>query len=719
MSKQRVLKLEGLLERWKMQGREEKLMSPERWRRLEQLYCAALRLPPNERRAFLARNCADDEELRREAESLLRADEVKNELLQSDAFVLGMRVLAGENKMSTQETTQRFETRFAEERTIDNRYVILEGLDAGGMGEVFKARDLKFPDRLVVIKVLKKESQSHPWIFKKFRGEGEAQSRVQHPNVAMVFDKGVLPGGEDYLVVEFVNGQNLGQVITDHKTEDHEMDGHFAAEVIRQICSGVAAIHRSKLIHRDLKPKNIMVFETSETDDVPVRVKIIDFGIVRDLNKSTVYGQSVGTLHYMSPEQVRGDEVSTASDVYSVGVIAYQMLTNNLPFNAKTYTQLDALQIAGVKVKPSSLRHGLSQEADRVILKALSYDARERYQSAKEFSVELVRALIGETPPSTSADEPAPIIPSNNPPKGAGKKWLVIASGVILAAALLGVVWWLSQSGQPSTRVEAITTALESNKSSIEGKGYDKDATYPMGQPPQDMVYATVGFNIWRTRPASTRDVGDAARETVEGEETVSERVDEGGYVAVGEGFRLGIESLTENFLPNNDGYLYVINREQYADGSFGRAWLLFPNAKTFDGNNIIKTGEPIELPKSAEPYRVRRSTDRSDQVAETYSIIISPWKFWLPPLGEKRTELPPELFADWERQFSARSHRASLRGGAGKARTKREQRVGTRETVEADEPLTSSDPLPQTVLRTVVRKGAPAMVTVALRIRD
>lgn len=697
----------------KMQGKDKKTLSPERWQRLEELYRKALPLPPHERRVFLAQACADDEDLRREAESLLEADDAKDDFLQSGAFPLVMNVLAGENKMNSQDPTLGFETKFAKDRTIDGRYVILEGLDAGGMGEVFKARDLKFPDRLIVIKVLKKESKSHPWTFKKFRDEGMAQSRVQHPNVAMVFDKGELPTGDPYLVVEFINGQNLEQVIAEHKGEDHQLDFHYVAEIMRQICSGVAAIHRANLIHRDLKPKNIMILETSETDELPVRVKIIDFGIVRDLDKDSVVGQSVGTLPYMSPEQVIGEEVTKASDIYSLGVIAYRMLTNNLPFNARTYAQLYALQREEVRVKPSGLCPNLSPDAERVILKALSFDAGQRYQSAKEFCDELVKALK-EKPPST----PIPI-PINNSSNSSMKKWLVIASAFIVVAIIVGALWLWKSPSQDSTRVQVVTKALESDKPNVEGGGYDKEPSYPVGQPPPGTSYATIGFNVWRTRPVTTRDIDDAARDTVEAEETVSERIDDGEYISVGERFRFSIESLTEGFLPNNGGYLYVINREQYADGSFGKAWLLFPNAQTFNGENIIKTGQPLELPKSAVPYRIQRSTGRSDQVAETYIIIISPWKFLLPPLGEKRTELPPDQFADWERQFSGRAYRASLRGGVGKTRTKREQKVGTRETVEADEPLTSNDPLPQTILRTVVKKGAPAMVTVALRIKN
>lgn len=375
------------------------ILIPERWQKLEEIYCRALQLPHNERSAFLGQVCAGDEELRLEAESLLAADsEVGDDPLPNGLCTVDMEILAdgedNEDQKGDEVTTEPFNSTLTVGAVIDQRYQILSPLDAGGIGEVFKAKDFKFPDRPVAIKVLKRESHSHPWKFKKFReDEPDAQSRVQHPNVAMVFDKGTLRGGEPYLVVELVHGKNLGQLIREHKTEDEQINFHLIAEVMRQVCSGVSAIHRANLIHRDLTPKNIMLFETSETDDVAVRVKIIDFGIVRDLDKSTLLGQSVGTLPFMSPEQINGEDVTIASDIYSLGVIAYLMLTNNLPFNAKSYAQLHTMQMEGVKIKPSALRSGLPQTAEEVVLKALSYNPSDRPRTARDFGDELIRAL--------------------------------------------------------------------------------------------------------------------------------------------------------------------------------------------------------------------------------------------------------------------------------------------------------------------------------------
>ena len=197
------------------------------------------------------------------------------------------------------EATHVFEAEIPIGMKLDDRYEIMEKLDAGGMGEVYQARDLKLDNRLVVVKVLKKKFLNNSWMVKKFGDEIEALSRIQHPNVATIYDKGKLPSGEPYLVMEFVKGATLSQFLKD---EDRQLEFSEVAEIMQQIGRGVDAIHQARLIHRDLKPKNIMVYQNRDSGEY--EVKVIDFGIVRDVDKSTVIGQSPGTVGYMSPEQL-------------------------------------------------------------------------------------------------------------------------------------------------------------------------------------------------------------------------------------------------------------------------------------------------------------------------------------------------------------------------------------------------------------------------------
>lgn len=462
-----------------------------RWRKVEELYDAALALPSAERRGFLARACAGDAALQREVASLLAHDNRNAaDTLLDHALTLAMQALADEETERTEMALLTVGT------TLDGRYKILAELDAGGMGEVYKAQDLKFPNRLVVVKVLKPTSQNIPWIAKKFlRDEGEAQARVQHPNVANVLDKGRLPSGEHYLVVEFIPGATLRQVLG--ACPDRQLDFPTAAEIIHQAGRAVTAIHHARLIHRDLKPENLMVQDAADSDEL--LVKVIDFGIVRVLDKSTVLGQIAGTLHYLAPEQLNGNDVTPASDVYALGVIAHEMLTGRRPFNPENLAHLLKLQQEGVKLKPTALRPGLPPAAEAALLRSLSYEPRERQQSAREFGDQLSQALTAPPPPA----------PTPPPPITAKRRPIPVAAVALAALVLLAVIavllWWkLSDRSLPSTEVAA--ARLESQPAGgapaapANPRRYDVEAGFPTGPPPPGTVYATIGFTVWRTR---------------------------------------------------------------------------------------------------------------------------------------------------------------------------------------------------------------------------
>ena len=361
-----------------------------RWRKVEELYEAALALPAAERSGFLARECAGDAALQREVASLLAHDNRNAaDTLLDHALTLAMQALAAED------STRRFDMALLNaDDLIGNRYRIVDALDAGGIGEVYLAEDTTL-GKQVVVKVLKKASQDHPWFVKKFRDEAAAQAKVNHPNVASVLDKGKLATGEDYLVVEFIAGMTLRRLLKER--DNRQMEFAEAAEVIRQTGRAVTAIHDRKLIHRDLKPENLMI-QTDAVHDEWL-VKVIDFGIVRVYGQSTVLGQIAGTLHYMSPEQLTGRDVTPASDVYALGVIAYEMLTGRPPHNPENPAHLLKLQEAGVKLMPTALRPALPQAAEAVLLKVLSYDAAKRPASAQCWLIRDRDFLVAYNPP--------------------------------------------------------------------------------------------------------------------------------------------------------------------------------------------------------------------------------------------------------------------------------------------------------------------------------
>jgi serine/threonine protein kinase len=686
-----------------MQQSDEEMMSPKQLEKLKEICHVAQ--GQSDRRAYLSQACAGDEELRREAESLLAADDsLPSSFLKNSAFAFGMQLLADDETRDdmTSETTQVFEAGISNEMILGSHWKIIENLDAGGMGEIYKAQDLTLPKRFVVVKVLKPKSQNNPWIFKKFGDEIQALSRIQHPNVVTILGKGELLNGEPYLVMEFIKAKTLRQMIKD---EDQQMEFPIVTEIMKQVGRGVAAIHEANLIHRDLKPANLMVQYNAKTGDL--LVKVVDFGIARILDKDTVIGHVPGTLLYMSPEQLKGQD-ALANDVYSMAVIAYEMLTGRVPFLPKARglpsaaLEILEMQKTGLQLKPRQLRPDLPEAAEAVILKGLAYDAGQRYQSAREFGDELARSFT-MTPPS----------------KRKIKRWHVAAAIILIAIA--AVVLWLKLTTRAVSASDIVMARPESIKTNAPAPSnwsiYNTEFWFPTGKPPKGMVYAGIGFTVWRVRPVTMKDSAETAREIFDGAETASERVEE--YITDGDKLYLGIESLTGDFMPDKGGYLYVTNREQYQDGTFGRARLIFPTLLTYGGSNRVKPGQPIVLPRAiGEPFIVRRSS--SMQVAETFTVILSPWPFELPePLSNRAMVVPDKQLAEWERQFGERMYRATLRGGVGQIRTRREQEIGSRAVIDGAESLTQDDPLPQICFRGAVKIGNPAMVTVALRFKN
>lgn len=366
--------------------------------------------------------------------------------------------------------------------TLDSRYFIQKELGQGGVGMVYLALDRKLHDKPVVIKVLLEKSLQNSWVVQKFQQEKEALARVDHPGVVGILDTGELPDGKPYLVMQFIDGATLRSQV---KPEGMPLER--AADLMKQMGRALSAAHDKGIFHRDLKPENIMLQSFGGGEE---QVKIIDFGIAKLKDSivapSTVTGATAGTVSYMAPEQLSGRPVSAAMDIYAMGAIAYELVTGRKPFNPETGFELLEMQRAGVRVKPADLRPSLSEEASQVILRALSFDPKHRFQSARALGDILARALAEETAaievtpiervavPATqlatdanasarqTADlssktiavryEPAPVNTLNGPVYTAieagdsekGRLWLKVGLGLILLVAIVGggvAVW--------------------------------------------------------------------------------------------------------------------------------------------------------------------------------------------------------------------------------------------------------------------------------------
>lgn len=437
---------------------ERQVSDSETWEKINQIYHKALTLEGEAQDTYVSQACDTDTVLHEEIVSLLTADKSSGDFLQEPIFVQGLRVLIDGRVLADEQDRQTVTTMpppiaFTNDQLpdiLDNRYEIGERIGGGGMGDVYKAYDRRMLNRPVVVKVLKAAVVESAWLVSKFKQEIEAANKIDNPGVVSFFDAGELPDGKPYLVMQYVEGQELRKAIP----PDRGMPLDEVAEIIKQIGRTLNIAHEKGIIHRDLKPENIM-FRRDENGDV--QVKVIDFGIAKIKDSmtaaSTVMGQVIGTLIYMSPEQLNPERphkrtVSATSDVYSLGVIAYEMVTGRRPFNAETAIHLAALQKEGVQVMPCALRPALPEAVQRVILKALAYHPAERYQRVRDFCDELSQALLAdnELPPTVVSvlTEPAkPVVLPEPRPPAPKKRWpLVTAAAVLVLASVVAGLWW-------------------------------------------------------------------------------------------------------------------------------------------------------------------------------------------------------------------------------------------------------------------------------------
>jgi serine/threonine protein kinase len=291
-------------------------------------------------------------------------------------------------------------------QTINERYVIDREIGRGGIGAVYLARDLKLLSKPVVIKVIHEQlegSDQGRWFKQKFQQEVEALARIDHPGVVGVLDTGQTPDGKACLVMQFVEGQTLHSAIG-----ARGMELTRVANIVRQVSQAVGAAHEKGVYHRDIKPPNIMLQRLGAGDE---HVKLIDFGIATVKDSQTASSKEItkaaGTVEYMAPEQLMG-RPSAASDIYALGVVAYEMVTGERPFHPDSPYELLELQRAGVKVKPADLRPDLPDAAEAVILKALSFDPNDRYTRATDFGEALADELTSPRMPSRTVTLPSP-----------------------------------------------------------------------------------------------------------------------------------------------------------------------------------------------------------------------------------------------------------------------------------------------------------------------
>ncbi|HKO59702.1 MAG TPA: serine/threonine-protein kinase, partial [Pyrinomonadaceae bacterium] len=275
------------------------------WDRIQEIYYSALTIGESERPAFIVTECDSDPFVIKEVTSLLNAEKSTGDFLHQPIFELGLRLIDGAAEQSLDQLIGTI---------IDKRYRIVKKLGRGGIGAVYLAHDLRLHNKPVAVKVLLPESLQAPYLIRRFKQEAEALSRINHPGVVDVITAGELADGKLYIVMQYVEGVTLRSQMA-----AEGMDFERVASFIRQVGAALHRIHEKGIFHRDLKPENIMLQTFTDGSEF---VKLVDFGIAKVQDSlvapSTINEAPIGTVIYMSPEQLRGEKAGAASDIFSM-----------------------------------------------------------------------------------------------------------------------------------------------------------------------------------------------------------------------------------------------------------------------------------------------------------------------------------------------------------------------------------------------------------------
>jgi serine/threonine protein kinase len=427
-------------------------------------------------------------------------------------------------------------------RTLDQKYYLESELGVGGMGTVYRASRLLIGD-WVAVKVLHEDQMADPRAVERFRREAQISARLKHPNVVAVYDFGVSREGLSYLVMDLAEGENLGSLIE----RQGPLTENAAAEIVRQVCAALDEAHRQGVIHRDIKPQNIIV----QTIPEGLQVKVLDFGSAASVDvptsKLTRTGAIIGTPHYMSPEHCLGEELDGRSDIYSLGIVLFEMLTGIVPFDSPTPTAIVIKHVNDPPPPPRMLNPNISPAVESVALRALEKRRDARPQTASEMARELIASAGNAGPDSLHrsmvvAPEdimPEPVItpiseeevaPESNgseamsvddaPAFGSafaktgssGKSVLLIFCALLLLAG--GGLWWYLRNvvnEQSAGTADSAGSGLRVPTAGGQPAAPKQGATISPSTPPAASESLPASDNLWRLLPNQTTGVTDAA----------------------------------------------------------------------------------------------------------------------------------------------------------------------------------------------------------------
>ncbi|MBR5995781.1 MAG: serine/threonine protein kinase [Eubacteriaceae bacterium] len=315
-------------------------------------------------------------------------------------------------------------------KTIDGKYKIEELLGSGGMAKVYKARDIRL-ERIVAVKVLKEEYADNEQFVNKFMKEAKADAKLAHHNIVGIYDVGE-DDGLPYIVMEYINGPTLKEYIT----EKGQLSPHETIDIIYSVTLGIAQAHKNGIIHRDIKPQNILL----TSNRVP---KVADFGIATAITSSTLTAteEALGSVHYVSPEQARGGFLDERSDLYSLGIMMYEMLTGKLPYDGDSPVAVALMHVQNDVPSPKNLVRRIPDGVAQMVLNLTRRKTQNRYQNANDLLSDLkklkndINAEIAPTYGKNKVSSRRRAIAEKN--RERLKKSVIIASCVLLAVSLI------------------------------------------------------------------------------------------------------------------------------------------------------------------------------------------------------------------------------------------------------------------------------------------